>query len=240
MRRVILLLFTLHSLCPLTFSQDELVFRRNGAGLWIEEGQKSELVVVMEMRRQRDDQLTLTVRPINGIPRRFTGRVSAHDDSSYRVTIASSGKVKASGIIYVANDAAQTMRFVIGHAEFDGRKVAFHFTKERPLRWNALAFGTGVLAEGDDRTAVRLLSVLTNQKGESLVSLVLHNDIVRSFSADGLASQRSTHTELTIAGPASTGKIEIYRNTGRHEIEFLEGRLIIDGVHVWFSCAPER
>lgn len=240
MRRVLLFLIALHCLCSLAFSQNDLVFRRNGAGLWIEEGQKSELVVVMEMRRQRDDQLTLTARPINGIPRRFTGRVSVRDDSSFTVTITSSAKTKASGIVYVANDSAQAMQFVIGYAEIDGRKVAFHFTKERPLRWNALAFGTGVLAEGDERTALRLLSVLTNQKGESLVSLVSENGTVRSSSAVELASQDSYQTELSVTGPASTGTIKIERNRAKHGIEMVEGRTTVDGVPVSFSFASDR
>ena len=238
MRRVLLILIALHTFCSLSFSQNELVFRRNGAGLWIEEGQKSELVVIMEMRRQRDDQLTLTVRPINGIPRRFTGRVSAQNDSSCAVTIASSGKTKASGIIYVANDAAHAMRFVIGYAEIDGRKVAFHFTKERPLRWNALAFGSGVLAEGDDRTDIRLASVVATQDSQSEVSLLLHNGSVRSYAANG--SLKSAESELAVTGPASTGTIKIERNRAKHGIEMIEGRATVDGVPVAFSFASDR
>ena len=238
MHRVLLFLIALHSLCSLTFAQNDLVFRRNGAGLWIEEGQKSELVVVMEMRRQRDDQLTLTVRPINGIPRRFTGRVSARDNSSYTVTISSSAKSNASGIIYVANDTAQSMRFVIGYAEIDGRKVAFHFTKERPLRWNALAFGTGALAEGDERTDIRLASVVATQDSQSEVSLLLHNGSVRSYSANG--SLKSAQSGLAITGPASTGTIKIERNRAKHGIQMIEGNATVDGVPVSFSFASDR
>jgi hypothetical protein len=237
MRRVLLVLIALHTFCSLTFAQNELVFRRNGAGLWIEAGQKSELVVVMEMRRQRDDQLTLTVRPINGIPRRFTGRVSARDDSSYTVTITSSAKSNASGIIYVANDTAQSLRFVIGYAETDGRKVAFHFTKERPLRWNALAFGTGVLAEGDERTDIRLASVVATQDSQSEVLLLLHNGSVRSYSANGSLKAES---ELSITGTGPGGSMKIKRNRAKHGIEMIEGRATVDGVPVSFSFASDR
>lgn len=238
MRPVLVFLIALHSLCSLTFSQNDLVFRRNGAGLWIEEGQKSELVVVVEMRRQRDDQLTFTIRPINGIPRRFTGRISALDDSSYTVTITSSAKSNASGIIYVANDTAHSMRFMIGYAEVEGRKVAFHFTKERPLRWNALAFGRGVLSEGDDRTEIRLASVVATQESQSEVSLLLHNGSVRSYSANG--SLKLVESELAVIGTSSNGSIKIKRNRAKHGIEMIEGSATVDGVPVSFSFAADR
>lgn len=238
MRHVLLLLVALHSLCSLTFSQNTLLFRRNGAGLWIQEGSKSELVVVMEMRRQRNELLTLTIRPINGIPRRFTGRVSARDDSSYTVTITNAAKSNASGIIYVANDTAQSMRFVIGYAEIDGRKVAFHFTKERPLRWNALAFGSGILAEGDDRSAIGVASVVATKEGRSEISLVLEDGSVRQFSADG--SLKSETPELAITGTGSSGSIKIKRNRAKHGIETIEGRATVDGVPVSFGFASDR
>ena len=240
MRRVLVLMLVIPALSSLAFTQNELIFRRNGAGLWVEEGRKSELIVIMEMRRQRGEQLTLTIRPINGIPRRFSGQVSTRDDSSYTVKITSSEKSNASGIIYVANATDQSVRFVIGHAEVDGRKVAFHFTKERPLRWNALSFGSGVLAEGDDRYEVELVSVLTNQRGESLVSLLMDNGTVRSFSASEPASQDSTQTDLKVTGAASSGTIKIGRNRAKHGIERIEGEVVADGLPISFSFAADR
>ncbi len=227
MPRNIVLLLTLF-FCSLCFAQSgEVLFRRNGAGLWLQEGSKSELVVVMEMRRERNNQFTLTVRPINGIPRRFTGTMAEPAPSGYYVAIASSAKEKASGTIYVENDASGVMQFVIGYADVGDRRIAFHFTKQRPLRTNALVLGSGTLTFANAESKIVAASILTTMSGRAEVSVVLEDGTVRRFNATApkeTADNKATKSELDIdAGDGTTGSITVERDRSKYQVKKIDG-----------------
>lgn len=225
MPRNIILFLTLF-FCSLSSAQSgEVMFRRNGAGLWLQEGAKSELVVVMEMRRERNDQLTLTVRPINGIPRRFTGTMSEPAPSGYYVAIASSAKERASGTIYVENNATGAVQFVIGYAEVGGRRIAFHFTKHRPLRTNALVIGSGILISANMESKIVAASILTTMARSAEVSLVLENGTVRRFNAAApKETSGATKSELDLdAGNGTTGLITVERDRAKYQVKKIEG-----------------
>jgi len=221
---VLLILLLLPSQC---FTQSsEVIFRRNGAGLWVQQGEKTELIVIMEMRRERSNQLTLTVRPINGIPRRFTGTMSEHDPSGYYVAIASSAKEKASGTIYVENDAAKSVQFVIGYADVRGRRIAFHFTTQRPLRTNALVLGSGTFVSASLESKILAASILTSMSGRSEVSFVLEDGTVRRFKVTApkeTLNNSAAKAELDFA-EGTTGSITVERDRTKYQVKKTEGR----------------
>jgi hypothetical protein len=219
------LLLTFAVTCPA--QQSEVVFRENGAGLWEEAGRKSELVVVAELQRAKSDEVTLTIRPINGIPKRISGKVYDESNSSYSITITRSEKLPASGIVRVEKGGEGSLEFVIGLATIKGRTAAFQFTKRRPLKWNTLATGRGTLARNDVVEDIRAIAIITPMNAETRLTLLSDTGrVFRCTAKTPVTRADDGDAQFSISemdGLVAAGSITVHRDRATSQVTEVEG-----------------